>query len=462
MLVRRILKWSMWMVAGCLALVVLLYLYVLFVNRHDQPPSKAVVRFEALLRDLPPVADKDNGYVYYMGISAPQNVDPHYAGMVRIAWAKQWMAYSEQPAGKFPGKMMDVDGGRSVAVKDLAATCKDIGADCARALEASGPVIAQWLASEKVLTERYDTLLTYPQWRETLPYDDRLPPAPFVSILEGQKVHLLATWERAGQGDAAGVKALLESDMRFWRRNLAANDTLIAKMISCAAIRRNFAWGNLILRRLPADKAAGAIPGAWRDPVSDQERSLLRALAGEWRFSATALKKMNEGKMRGAASDGVMVRAFTESLAKTAFQFQDTSNLHADLMASTADAYAASYGKIPAAMQGNRARTRTLLEELTATRGYNVLGNILFRVGSPDMTRYALRLSDLEGIRRATLLMADLRSRGLGAADMEQQLTAAHVGSPYDDKPFGWDSQARAIVFTGLEDGKWGRTSIPY
>jgi hypothetical protein len=64
---RLIRKVFLWTVATCCTIVVAFYLLVLYVNRQDRPASGTVASFEELSRNRPPVADKDNGFVYLMG-----------------------------------------------------------------------------------------------------------------------------------------------------------------------------------------------------------------------------------------------------------------------------------------------------------------------------------------------------------------------------------------------------------
>lgn len=465
MTARRAFKYVTVTIATCCAIVLAFYLFVLFVNRHDRPPSATVIRFQEMARRLPPVADKDNAYVFFAGLSAQKNDDPALVGAQRIAWVLERRRHKDIPmAADFPGKSHDFASSRSATVSALAAKCKDADLACVRALEASPETVAAWLESEAWLFERYNKLLSFPEWRETLDYDVRDPVLPAHPAFEAQKLLMLQAWVKAGEGHSAAIKALLDADVRYWRRNLAANDTLLSKMVSGAALKRHFAWSNIILRRLPADNVAAAIPGSWHTPISPVERSMLRSLVGEWRFTSKEMARLNDGNMEvdGESSDDEAGQKLSARLARSVFQLQDSSNQYAEHMAAIADTLDVDYQQLPAAVITARAASRKLQEKSYGNGVYNWMGGVLFRVGISDMTLYASRIADIEGVRRATLLAAQLRGHGIRAGEAPQQLGPPSQGNPYDGKPFVWDPKEQALVFVGLATGERSRISIPY
>lgn len=460
---RLLLKVFIWFVVASVALIVGLYLLALFINRHDEPPSAAALRFEEMSHKLPPVAEHENGYVYFMGLSAAKESDPAVVGKERIAWAQAQLARPPAAlAGDFPGKDHDVRIERPSEVDQLLKQCVVADLACARAFERNEAKIQAWLKREKWYAERYGKLLSFPAWRETLQFDTRIPLPTYGGLYELHRMLLLDAWLRAGRGDVDGVKKLLADDIRFWRRNIAQNDSLIAKMISVGALQRHFAWSNIILRRLPASRQAEVIPSEWRVPMTEAERSMLRPFVGEWRYfkSKTWLAKA-ETQPEQVESDDWLDAKLPRILAKHFLQGQATINQQAARMEEAARALSADYAQLPAAAQ----RVRSLQESaggVVLEHGlYNVIGNVLIGAAGWDTTKYAVRAADLEGIRRAALLTAELRSRSVPVEQVQAQL-AASAGSPYDGRPFIWDDAGRSVVFTGLADGKFARTSVLY
>ncbi len=440
---KRIVKWMAWAGASACLLVLLAYLALLFVNRRDEPPSAAVVRFEALSRNLAPVPEQDNGFIYFMGFAVPPPSDPMDVGL------QHWKARLPQ------ARAHDFEESRSAHIKGLLAKCKDGGLACARLLEESDTAVAAWLDSEQWLARRYRSVLAFPQWREPHDRGARLD-YPFWALMQGQKNLLLNAWRRAGEGDVGSVRQLLDEDVRFWRRNLAESDILISKMIAVAAIERHFAWSNMILRRLPADKAFAAIPAAWQATLSDTERSMLRPFAGEWRLATSQMNVLFDTTPFPATEAGRMGE-LVALLAKPTLQRQATSNRHAGALGALADALAVSYDKLPRVLREQRLHARK-----GPAWGYNLFGHLVLDADATDWKKYAARVNDLEGIRRATLLAAQLRGQRVPAHSAREQVKASALRDPYDGRSFLWSDAEQAIVFVGLTDGERGRTSVAY
>lgn len=460
----RAFKWVGWASAIVFLMLVLACLAVLVINRNDQPPSRAVVRLENLARSLPPVADKDNGFIYFMGFSAYPNVDPAIAGMQRVERLRKKTRRPQRSVPDLLTRPYNIADARSTEVAALLTKCREVDRECARLLQMHHAVVRSWLQGEPWLAERYRTLLAFPEWREIAGPGPEIAELPFDALLEGQKDHLLTAWVRAGAGDAIGVRQMLEDDMRFWRRSLAGADTLLSKMMAAVAIRRHFLWGSMILRRLPAGKVMAAVPPSWYVAVSDAERSMLRPLGGEWRVFSSSAKFLRDspGTSWMPADELEWLEHAVVNFAKSTFQLQATSNRQAELMVAVADAVAVSYVQLPVAVRQMR------LQEMKARQlnlwdgAYNLLGKIVLSEGASEWAKYVSPIADLEGIRRATLLLAQTRSEGVAASAVRERIMVSPVRDPYDGRSFAWSDAAQAIVFTGLAEGARGRTVIPY
>lgn len=463
---KTLLKILAWLIAGLLALIVLVYLVALAINWSDEPPSEAANRLERLVRERPLVADTDNGYVYLAGFAVAPEEDPQHWGARRVAWAENVLAQPPaDPVAGFPGEDHDFKPGRGAAVQALSDKCSKPDAACAAALEAGEKELAEWLGAEAWLLERYKTLLAHPAWRESVPWDDRVPLPPYVQVREGQKLLFAEALMRAGRGDAAGVRQLLDADVRFWRHALAEADNLIPKLNAAAAVWRHFAWSNLVLRRLPRDAVRSAVPERWKEPLTNAEHSMLRSFAGEWAFFDRSIRRAGEiDGLPIASEDGPtwVQRAFWR-MANPMFQAQDTSNQQAILLASIAEVLEVSYAQYPQAIERVSALQYETAEAAFPHRFYNVIGDILFAIGaSSDIAQYAARVADVEGVRQAALLAVELRARGVTPAQVPQMLADASLRSPYDGEPFAWDERTQEIVFVGLHKGEQGRHAILY
>ncbi len=468
-IVKKILKFLAWSSAVMAVLVVATYLLFLSANWNDRPPSKAALQLDEFYRNRPSLRDEDNAYVYLMGFSVEKAEAPREWGVKRVAWAQRLVGRSGDEADDpRPGEDFDFKTTRSAAVRALSEACRTVDHACLSALESGEEAIAEWLETEGWVLDRYRTLLAHPGWRETVPFDVHMPLPPYADVLEGQKLLLARAWQLAGRGDAASVQALLEEDVRFWRHSLEASDILISKLIAVAALKRHFAWSNIVLRRLPANAMLLGVPQQWMEPLSESERSMMRCLTGEWEFYKSSMRQIAERGLdpltmdafldEESAAQRLLWRMFAPML-----QPQETSNKYAELIAAIAETLRVPIEQFPEAVERAMALEQNAAEAaMPPARMYNIVGDTLFAISIPEYTSYAVRVGDLEGVRRGALLATQLRSRRIAPEGVSGHLEGDAVRDPYSGKPFAWDDGARAIVFSGLEPGERGRHVLLY
>jgi hypothetical protein len=458
---KKILRW---LGAALVGIPLAVYIVFFAANWRDQPVSPAALRLDALAHATEAVDDKDNGYVYMMGFSVGPSEDPRAWGAKRIAWAQEESKQSRSSFdGKFPGENYDFVAARSAPLKALTDACKTVNQACLKALDGADKTLTNWVETEAWVLARYQTLLTHPKWQETLPFDMFLPARPVKEVQEGQKLQLAQAWGLAGRKDSAGVKTLLENDLRFWRGSLAASSTLLSKMIAARAIQRHFDWGNIVLRRLPPAQVMAAVPALWSEPVSDAERAMLRSMAGDWAFFDTAMRRVKTTDLNPAtmSEHEPTLQRWTSHALKPMLQPQDNSNRYAALIIQITDTLNVPYAQHPQAIDRARAALTQATQD-SAISLYNPLGINLFSMFATDIAAYADRVADLEGQRRAALLASQLRSRAVAPALVEESLTDTALRNPYSDLPFAWDEHTQAIVFQGREPGERGRHAFFY
>ncbi len=142
-------------------------------------------------------------------------------------------------------------------------------------------------------------------------------------------------------------------------------------------------------------------------------------------------------------------------------QLQETSNRHASLLTNLADSLHVSYDRYPEAVEHARAIQVEAAAEFPS-RIYNFVGDFLFSVGDSDLVSYAVRVADLEGVRRLALAAAELRSEGVAVDGVTRALARLAVTDPYTGTPFEWDGDAGTLIFKGLGLRNDGRYEIVY
>jgi hypothetical protein len=463
--VRKVIKAVLWVLATTIGLTVAGYLFVLVINLEDRPPSESVARIKEITASITQIENDDNAYVYINGFSIVKGEDPKEWGERRIAWALQVLKEPfEDKAYDFPGEDHDFRGENEAVIDKLLEGCKEVDRACLELVKQNEESILDWMDSNDWLLERYQTLLIHPGWYEAVPYDVRLPLPNYRDVLDAQMLLFAKAWVAAGNSDASTVKSLLEKDVRFWREVLASSDVLITKMIAVAALKRHFSWSSAILHRLPSDVVLDGVPVSWSNPISKQERSMLRCMLGEWEFANDTIRHLKNGdfnssewgEWRPIYSSAVWF--FVNPMLKS----EDSSGRYAELILETVDILDVTYEQYPRAIGRVQEVWNERIESAFPSRIYNLTGDYLFASSMWDLASYSVRVSDLEGIRRIAVAAIEFRSRGILSREIADELPKVETRNPYTEEPFIWDDTTGAIVFQGLESGESGRHWVLY
>lgn len=450
---RRLGKTLSWFFGGAVALSLIAYAVLLAANLDDRPPIAEISVLRALQDSRSPVVSDNNSYLFMLGVAGHPDADPLVLGSERHEWmesARPGFDWEDDPLSDD----YDFRALRSDAVANLAQSCSHSEADCLRLLETEEEAVAQWLADELWLLKRYRSVINMTEFSEAIPFEALAPLPSYGVIFEAQRLHIADAWKLATEADAAAVNAALNRDLTYWRMVLRNSDVLITKMIATAAIIRHFKLGNLVLRRLPQEVAADGIPTSWRVQISDEERSMKRSLAGEWTFFDGSTKKIvadsenSFGNWMGL-TDSTTLDRVTWVLLKPFWQPQDLSNRHARLMLDLGNAFDVPYDEIPRAVELADGLQKSAYRPFSKL--YNIAGDIVMAANFWSFSDYAVRVSDLEGIRRAALLTADLRASGTTKEVIVQRILASATVDPYTGEPLTWIDGEDAILFHGLE-----------
>jgi len=449
---RKILKVIGWTVAVIVGLGVAVYLIAVAINWRDQEPSAAAIQIVSLYRDRPALADEANAFIYVMGFSVAPHESPYRMGLRRTRWLEEsnrqgHLDPKRDPLGKRPSLRL----GRFHSINDFNTACRtEVEAACITAFQSSDDVFRQWQASESWLLPRYRELIHYRGWREPVPFHLTAPLPPFGLVVDSQMLMFLDARVLAERGDYSGVRDLLEEDLAFWRRVLESSDTLISKMVATNSIKRHFELGNLVLRQIPPEHALSVMPAGWGIPISDSERSMRRCLVGEWLFTSASIRN-GVLALDVPHSDSPISRA-ARGLMAPLYRRQDSMNRYAAYLLETNRLLSAPLDQYENAVSKAAALAkRTAEDALPPHSAYNIVGQLLTGMGANDFGPYARRVNDLEGIRRAAVLAATLRSANLAVTEIAGAVSASALREPYHNKPFEWDEKEGVITFRGLE-----------
>jgi len=445
---------------GLLGLVVLLYLIGVAVNWRDQPPSAAALEMKELLTNRPPVADTDNSFVYLMGFSVPASMDPQAAGAKRKAWIE---AVNRDQANVDADPVKEDIGfkdGLSPSMHHMKETCADEhSVECRDAFLATFSQPRTDL--ETLQLSRYRALLQRPVWREVLPLDIRATLPRYSEVLDGQRLLFTDLATRANSAPPSEIADALCADLKSWREVLKNSDYLITRMIAVAALRQHFFYGDLVLREMPAGQSE--VIAAWSVPFGVDELSMRRTMAGELAFGEAQMRQWLGGGDQelvvGPDNElPPMLARISSILARPYYQLQDQENYYAAAYLDFSKRFEVPLPKYPAA----EAAIETLATRELSFHVYNATGHLFRGLSGPwQFASYAMRTGSVEGMRRAALLTAQLRDRGVPLDAIADELKGSELRNPFDHQSFEWSTEEKAVVYDG-PDAERSRKRHPY
>jgi hypothetical protein len=333
---------------GLLLLLTGFYLLLLVINWQDAKPNAASLHIQSLLQQ-PPIPAAQNGYQYYLAHSA-----------------RNELLLSGQ-------------------LKQLYGQCSE-AQSCDDALSFHTD-LAELIAEQHQLMSFYQQLLQHPRWQEPPPRLENIP--AYQGLLHGQRLFLWQAWLDAQAGNSEQVNAALRADYQFWKNVLANNNTVIAKMISAAAVKHHFILGTVIINQLPAEQRHVAIPDEWNVALSDKELSLELALAGEWHHGSDIMHNTWHGVNPYDESEIKISEKLLLWFTRPLWLLEDSSNIFANQ-----------------------------LQQHTEQVSYpwyswlrNPVGKIFMAIGTVPYENYQQRLLKLEQLRQDALQHVDYRAQ---------------------------------------------------
>lgn len=432
---RSFVKWTGIAIACLLGFGLAIYITLLFINRADEPPSDAYLAYAALVSDQSELLTVENAVVLMAGINAPDDTDPYELGAAWLTWTMLPMEArlgKDEPRG-VPLRDVSVAGDVCRATR-LARVCNWPTADCMTFLNEQQGVLRSELEQLAWLLERYEHLLQHSRWQEAPTAFDVGPINYADAFMVGSWYHA-ESWFKARAGGTEVALAMLDQEAIFWRMVLSDTSSLIGKMIAEARLRQNLAWTNALLRHF---SLAEYNAGTWQQPLTGAERSLQRAFAGELHAYASFLRTDNSG-------NGELFSALRHAVTSPLFKQQATLNEIAGRYLRIEHALSADYPAVQ-----NRIALLNEDESMhwRRFRAYNPVGESLYRIMTPTLyADYGFRVANLEGARRAFLLAAELRSKGVAVEALPEWIDVSEMRNPYTSEPFGWDQEAGAITF---------------
>jgi hypothetical protein len=178
-------------------------------------------------------------------------------------------------------------------------------------------------------------------------------------------------------------------------------------------------------------------------------------MAGELAFNrGTLIEVLDEGSWDQYEVHPTWVDMVSFKLSRPFLKFQATLN-------GTAANYARLCDRLEVPLNQYREAETALLAAHADSSWfavYNPAGNVVQQLSVPDTyLKYAYRTASAEGMRRAALLVSQLRSRAVPSDRIPAEVNQAALRDPYTGRAFEWDAQRQSVAFNGPEEHQWRR-----
>jgi hypothetical protein len=444
----------------------LLLVGVIVANAVDASPSPTANRLMARLQAPPPPEPEaaSNGYIWMLGLSAPQDASPVAWGEKHLRQLRAVAVLQQQERTSHPQdpwSVVDIESApadlpTSPALKAAfdalagfdgaqqpaeAPWCQPETSPCLPTFARRKGEFNEQLPEAEKLLARVSQMHAAGVFEETyLPASFDAPMPPLKGLARAQQTVFLMSALRADRGDAAGAAQLLSNDLAFQRKMLAGSRSLVLKMVVGSLLAKNLLFSHELLRQggVQPEQIRGYLDVA-TPSLTQTEKSLTPALEQEALLGLPLFGNELLGR-QGGSWKGAAMRFF--------YQPQRTVNCHLEGLEPAWALDRLSPHEWQQGMQTYRQQEAAHAHTPWYSHMVNPMGLILCKMATPDYASYIARQHDLEALRRAVAL--SLSADSANPASLGELARKPEFANPYTEQPFEVDAASRTLRFKPL------------
>jgi hypothetical protein len=366
---------------------------------------------------------QSRAYVFLNGLDAAPGQAPEALGAERLQAYRSWRSSHGPMDEGFTEPVV-----ATLALPQGPLFCAIEKEDCLTTL-LSG--VSGWVETDeqRLLRERYWQFLQLDDYRTLLEASIVAPLPPHRYLVSGQQLLTLQLLKAAKAGEGEQVRARLDEELHLLRGQLRRADTLIAKMIMARMVERNMRWQAVLYRQ-------GLMPAPSSVPAFDEaERSLLKPLQHEFQGMALLFEALP--KAENSLGEWLMLR----------WGLRPQMSINAGV---TFYQPMAELSQLPPAEFARE--VQQLPDPQWQKSRRNPVGNVLLGIAIQDFRDYALRVQDLEALRRLLQGLAQLPE---GSPSAEQ--LRAFDNPYYPGQPAQLDERGQLCFAGPLREGDGAR-----
>jgi hypothetical protein len=461
---KKALKIVGWLCAGVVGLIVLLYAGLLFINRHDSPPSEAFLRMEVLSK--PKVPDAQNGHFILLGLDAPPREDALAYGLKR--WNKNVEASKKNMSDALKADTEERDRVRKAHWGNMPT---DLGLkdQCPTRLEKCFDPDVKVDAVRKMVVPYLPRLARLQAYTDATQCEE-----PTNMLFMGEfampefKVMLLSASLSRQSGDIAKANAELRSAMAFVQKQSRCGRTLVSSMIGVAQASTLVEFVNAWLDRYPGDAVLirSEISPQVVDIQSELREALVRSCEGEFAISKSVFDATSSGfTSLGTSADLSLFDRVQNAITKPLWLNQDTQNEVASQSERRRKLFATPGHLLDEAVRGETVLATVQGERafsITSLYGRNPVGKIVGALSVGAYNDYPKR--NLDAIARLRLLRVKIEALAMATEGKKLDNSATALGepgfNPHTNAPFDWNAETKTLSFTPKSPRSDGPTKL--
>lgn len=257
-------------------------------ENHTVVPAVAFETLTKAYQNQPTVADKDDAFVYLMGITAPENQDPVEFGKMLIHQENQMAKgeksiLSQQEIAGFSSKEASHFKQKSHCHIRASKPCRIQDEEAwARAI----------LAKQTHLLPRLYILWDLPEYQYTLHSTDSQFLLPNYGIqFQLQQLFWLNLWIHRHDYSAKKIKQLLQKSSYFYRKQIHNTQNSLDKMMASSLLAQHYYWLNELLQSVDAQTATTMLPENTFQPFESDLLSMRKAYVHEFQLMQAILNE---------------------------------------------------------------------------------------------------------------------------------------------------------------------------
>jgi hypothetical protein len=423
-----------------LIFIALLVIYLVLPDVSLSPDAE-----QWMTKEKNPIADEDNLFNALAGLAVAPDENMAASGIRHVHAANRKLEEFLEAEGHLKaGEQPEFDDYWTdpalVPTEGVLILCDPRAQDCRDIWISQKEIIQQLVTENETLLNRYRELHNYQYYRNTLAIDVRSPIPGFSTLLTLNRLFGADIVIHFVNGETAAALTDLKNDIAFLRRLISQTDTLIIKMVALSMLKHDlYLYASLIDIHPDEIYLLDEIPG-----LTEQEKSIEEPIKYEFLMNANLANEIKSYPQLITGDLGVPAW-----LPFPLYRVNHSINM--------------IYHGFNKNLEKSRLPANEFYEQFSGedekqelkpgwlSYVYNPIGCILFTLSLPDLSKYIIRIHDMDGLISMINLKLHIKRENINPADTGNYVKQVKEKyyNPYTGDQFDWNPGEQSLSFQG-------------